>query len=272
MKSYKQLLMSVACSALFMGNMNVMAADAEIPADEFSSKIASGENVVLFKIHDVKPIKNPDGIVKDCEFNLTLYNRSPKRVDKATIRLSWIDESISQVINEEDKKDIDEIVNEKEKGEEFLNENQPQARPIKTEDVASKTLVTTVVLPQIKPFRQVSLKSKIKSDRCFLMIENADFSFPDCQITEPESSSSQGASLRVGSLDGVGGANECQSLFRFVSPKDPEYYREFQKVSFNEEAEKRQESRKKDNKEMKDAYDKMIASIKEVSETLSSIK
>ncbi len=52
MKSYKQLLLSVACATLMMGNTSVMAEDA--PADEFSSKIASGENVVLFKVHDVK--------------------------------------------------------------------------------------------------------------------------------------------------------------------------------------------------------------------------
>ena len=263
MKSYKQLLMSAACATLLLGNVNAIAAD-EPPADEFSSKIASGENVVLFKIHDVKPIKNPDGIVKDCEFSLTLYNRSPKSVDKSTIKLSWLDESISEVIDEEDKKDIDDIVNKDENTEQYLNDSNQQVHPIKTEDVASKTLVTTIVLPQIKPFRQVSLKSKIKSDRCFLMIEDADFSFSDCSVSEPENSSS--------GMKGGSASNDCQTLFRFVSPKDPEYYREFQKVSFNEESEKRQEVRKKDNQEMEAAYDKMISSLKEITDTLKSIK
>ena len=263
MKSYKQLLLSVACAALVMGNTSAMADEEVVPNDEFSSKIASGENVVLFKVHDVKPIKNQDGVVKNCEFRLTLYNRSPKNVDKATINLSWVDDSISEVIDEEDKKDIDEIADAKEDNDGYINDKQPQVRPIKTEDVTSKTLTTTVALPQIKPFRQVSLKSKIKSDRCFLMIENADFSFSDCSVTEPETSSGMSSS---------GSKSDCQSLFRFVSPRDPEYYREFQKVSFNEEAEKRQKMREKDKNEMDEAYKKMMASLKKVSETLQSLK
>lgn len=264
MKSYKQLLLSVACAALFVGSTGAMADEEKVSENEFSSKIASGENVVLFKVHDVKPIKNQDGVVKNCEFSLTLYNRSPKNVDKATMNLSWVDDSVSEVIDEEDKKDIDEIAKTKEYNEGYINDDQPQAHAIKTEDVVSKTLATTVVLPQIKPFRQVSLKSKIKSDRCFLMMENADFSFSDCSVTEPDSSSS-----------GVNSGNsksDCQSLFRFVSPKDPEYYREFQKVSFNEEAEKRQKLQEKDKSEMDETYKKMMASLKKVSETLQSLK
>ena len=61
MKRYKQLLMSVAGLAILFGTVAVKAAETE-GDNEFASKIASGENVVLFKIHDVKPIKNDDGV------------------------------------------------------------------------------------------------------------------------------------------------------------------------------------------------------------------
>ena len=68
------------------------------------------------------------------------------------------------------------------------------------------------------------------------------------------------------------GGGDCKSLFRFVSPRDPEYYREFQKVSFNEEAKQRAEKRKKDVDELDASYKKMIESLNAMTETLESIK
>ena len=262
MKSYKKLFMSVACATLMLGSFGVKAED-QVDSGEFSSKIASGENVVLFKIHDVTPIKNEDGVLTDCEFGLTLYNRSPKSVDSATIDLSWADEGISSVIDDEDKKENDEIAAGK------VN-SFTQARQPKTETFETKTLTTSVVLPQIKPFRQVSLKSKIKSDRCFLMIENAEFSFSNCAVSD--TSASTGSGRRLVSGGRTSGMSECQTLFRFVSPKDPEYYREFQKVSFNEEAAQRLEARKKDIDELEENYNQMMKNLGGVVETLDSIK
>lgn len=267
MKSYKQLLLSAVCATFFLSAMNVFA-EEEQKDNDFLSSISSGENVVLFKVHDVKPLRNEDGIVTECEFGLTLYNRSPKNISNATMQLSWLDDGVSMVIDDEDKQDIEDIAADAKK-KNFINNRQLKLPRPKTEDFVSKDLMATVVLPQIKPFRQVSLKSKIKSDRCFLMIGDANFSFSSCSITESDSGSGSGV-RRSGGLMQEGGS--CQTLFRFVSPRDPEYYREFQKVSFNEEAEKRSELRKKEINELEENYNRMIDSLDNTLDVLMSIQ
>ena len=259
MKSYKQLLMSVAGLAILLGAVATKAAEAE-GDNEFASKIASGENVVLFKIHDVKPIKNDDGAVTDCEFGMTLYNRSPKSVDTATMNLAWFDQGISDVIALEENLAVEEAVKPKKREIASLKQNVSMA---KTEDFASADLTTSISLPQIRPFRQVSLKSKIKSDRCFLLIENADFSFSECKVTEPTGTTTKRLSAAKGAED-----TGCKSLFRFVSSRDPEYYREFQKVAFNEEQKRKEEMRKKELDEMEITYKKMINDLTAITNTL----
>lgn len=258
MKSCKQLLLSAVCAAAVFGTTAVRAAETA-DADEFSSKIASGESVVLFKVHDINPIKNEDGIITDCEFGLTFYNRSPKSIDAATMNLSWTDEGIANVIDFEEQQDISMT-------SQSVRSLSQAAQP-KTADVTSKDLTTSVVLPQIKPFRQLSLKSKLKTDRCFLMLENADFSFTVCNVTDTSVNTN---TRRLTSSKGQTGS-DCASLFRFVSSKDPEYYREFQKVSFNEEAARRQEERKKNMEEIDESYNKILEGINNITETLNSI-
>ena len=175
MKTYKQLLTGVACAVLALGSLNVQAEEATAPdtSNEFASKIGSGEKVVLFKIHDIKPVKNKEGVVTDCEFALTLYNRSPKSIDAATLDLTWTDEGIASVIEEEKRQEKSEDKN----AVKSLNQKVSQPNKIKTEEVADTTLKTSIILPQIKPFRQVSLRSQLKSDKCFLMLENVEYSF-----------------------------------------------------------------------------------------------
>lgn len=255
MKSYKHLLMSVACATFMLGNFAAFAAE-EAGTNEFSSKISSGENVVLFKVHDIIPLKNEDGVVTDCEFGLTLYNRSPKSIDSATMTLSWLDEGVAEVIQEETKRSQGQV------------NSLTQAKQPKTSDVVSKDLTTSVILPQIKPFRQVSLKSKLKSDRCFLMMEEAKISFTACHVTAAESNDTN---KRLASIRSTGGGEDCQALFRFVSPRDPEYYREFRKVSFNEEASLREENRKKDVDEIDANHKKVIDALNKAAKALNSI-
>ena len=275
MKCYKQLLMGAACAAFILSGVNVNAAEEGAAADdEFVSKITSGENVVLFKIHDVASLKNDDGVITECEFSLTLYNRSPKYIDGATIDLTWVDEGVSSVIEEEEKKDIEDVAAGRDKVR--------RMKLPKTENFVSKDLTASVNLPSIKPFRQVSLKSKIKSDRCFLMIEDATYTFSSCNVSDTGSSNtnknpSAGNAIRLNSSilaqsgSSVGGGSECDNLFRFVSARDPEYYREFQKVSFNEEASQRQESRAKDLKEFEDNYGKIMENLNDAVTTLEGI-
>lgn len=266
MKTYKQLLLGAVCSVFFLGVSNSLAETNDKDGSEFMSNIASGENVVLFKIHDVKPIKNDEGIATDCEFSFTLYNRSPKNIDDVKMELSWLDDGVSSVIDEEDEKSVEETVDEDYEG--YLNAERIKTEKPKTENFVSRNLKTSLVLPLIKPFRQISLKSKIKTDRCFLLLKDASFSFDTCSVSEDKTD----ASSRRGAFhSNVSVSNACVGLFKFVSPRDPEYYREFQKVSFNEEAIKREEAMKKDIDGLKKDYDSMVSTLDEVSSVLNII-
>lgn len=274
MKTYKQLLMSAACAVLALGSVNAQAED-EDAGNEFASRIGRGEKVVLFKIHDVKPIKNKKDVVTDCEFGLTLYNRSPESIESATLDLVWTDQGIVSVINEEKKQEK----TEEKKTVKSLNEKYSQPTQIKTADVSDTSLKTSVILPQIKPFRQVSLRSQLQSDKCYLMMEDVDFSFSSCKIKDEAAKNDSVKSHRLSTALGDSASrevsaelNRCKSMFRFVSPRDPEYYREFQKISFNDQTVQKSEARKKDVEELGQAYDKMLKSLSSLTETLDSIK
>ena len=58
---------------------------------------------VLFKIHDIVPVKNADGVVSSCELGATFYNRTDKEISNAALNLIWTDEVIVDAINQEDR-------------------------------------------------------------------------------------------------------------------------------------------------------------------------
>ncbi len=253
MKNGRQLFASTACALLMFGISTARAADDN---NEFASRIAAGTNVVLFKVHDVTPVKNDDGVVTECEFGVTLYNRSPDSVENALLNLSWKDEAISDVIAQEAKEAKNEV-----------NSLKASAERKTTASLETPALTASINLPAIKPFRQVSLKSKIASDRCFLMVNDASFTLENCNIITADSSVRSSRSLI--SKANKAAASNCMSLFKYVSARDPEYYREFQKVSFNDEAKQRQEARKKDEDALQDSYKAMLDSLNKITETLA---
>ena len=253
MKNGRQLFASTACALLMLGISAACAADDN---NEFASRIAAGTNVVLFKVHDVAPIKNEDGVVTDCEFGVTLYNRSPDSVENALLNLSWKDEAISDVIAQESKDAKNEV-----------NSLKSSVERKTTASLETPALTASINLPAIKPFRQVSLKSKIASDRCFLMVNDASFTLENCNIISSDTSVRSSRSLV--SKANKAAAGNCMSLFKYVSVRDPEYYREFQKVSFNDEAKQRQEARKKDVDELQDSYKAMLENLNKITETLA---
>lgn len=259
MKNGRQLFASTACALLMFGISTARAVDDN---NEFASRIAAGTNVVLFKVHDVTPIKNDDGVVTECEFGVTLYNRSPDSVENALLNLSWKDDAISDVIAQEAKE-----AKEAKKFQKEVNSLKSSAEYKTTASLETPALTASISLPAIKPFRQVSLKSKIASDRCFLMVNDASFTLENCNIISADASVRSSRSLI--SKANKAAAGNCMSLFKYVSARDPEYYREFQKVSFNDEAKQRQEARKKDVDALQDSYKAMLDSLNKITETLA---
>lgn len=234
---------------------------AEDGNDELVSRIGAGTEGVLFKIHDVKPIKNHEGLITDCEFNATFYNRSEKNVDNAVVELTWNDQAIADIIAKEKKEIAERSKRDATLGnfDAFSSYNQPQES--ETERLTPAALKASIRIPPLKPYRQISLKSKINSDRCFLMIEDAEFKLQSC------SASVQGSSNVVSPT-----GSSCEGLFKFVSSKDPEYYREFKKVSFNEEKKNKQNARKKEQQDITSTYDKAVSEMSKATDIMGQIK
>nr|QIM10632.1 hypothetical protein PlAlph_5240 [uncultured Alphaproteobacteria bacterium] len=236
--SISKTVLSLAATFLVAANIN--AANAA----------ESGE-AVLFKIHDITPVKNSDGEVVGCDYSATFYNRSDITIRNATLNLSWKDTAIDGVIEQEKKEDS--VKNRR---------NISRARST-TERTTDKTVETLLEVPTIKPAKQIVVKSRVNTDRCFLLIDNASFNVKDCNA---ENATGQAAS---GRKRGEGG---CTRLFSYVSAEDPQYYLEFKAMTVDEEKTEVEEQRTKEKNVADEMYKKSVAAIEATNSIVSGIK
>ena len=95
------------------------------------------------------------------------------------------------------------------------------------------------------------------------MLNDAEFSLENCSAVDPEQS---GMTMQSA------GAAACDNLFRIVSARDPEYYRELKKVSFNEEKKIIQNARKKEEQELTETYDKAVSNLSKATDIMGQIR
>lgn len=97
MKIQNTFLSGIAGLMLAAGAANAQTADAKTPPAHEEE-----DEAILFKVHDVKPIKNSKGDeVNACDFYVTFYNRSNKDINGAQLDLTWVDNSLIDVVNAE---------------------------------------------------------------------------------------------------------------------------------------------------------------------------
>lgn len=208
---------------------------------------AAASDAILFKIHDVVPVKNADGNVVSCDVGATFYNRTDKEVSNASLNLIWADEVVADAINQEER-------NARESKK--FRRNVPRYN---TATYNSRNVTMSLRLPTMKPYQQVTLKSKVNTDRCFLLLNDMEIEITNCG-TGAESKAVSGRAN-----------NNCDNLFRFISPKNAEYYSEFKPISLEEqntEEEAQSNQQKQDvNTLYKEAIDSISALSKKMSET-----
>ncbi len=215
-------------AALFMVNP-VLAADEE----------DAGVGEILFKIHDVIPEKNADGKVLHCNIGATFFNRTNVDIANMSITLRWEDEVVSDMIDLEERED-------KEK-----RRVAPRAARSRysTASFNSKTIDLNVKLPPIKSMQQISMKTQVDTDRCFLLLNDMEVTVNNCGTL---------------AVSGKAGKDQCANIFQYVSPKMPEYYTEFKETSYDKQIIIEDEEMANMRKEV----DKMIA---DASATIESI-
>lgn len=226
----KNKILLSAVSGLLMS----VSADAFAAADE-----------IIYKIHDITPVEE-DGEVKACEFGITLFNRASETVSEIRLDLGWKDEVIA-----------DAIKNEKNEKNTAPTDTGRTRRGMSTADFTSDVISTSVSVPPLEPSKQVSLKSKIDTDRCFLLMGDVQTIVRSC---------------KVGGSSKDKKAGVCSDMFKYISPQNPEYYTGFSEVSYDAQKAEEEKQNAKDLEELNQVYQGAVNSLRKVNKTLSSIR
>lgn len=210
-----------------------------------SSVQAQNAPEVIYKIHDVMPIKENNEVVS-CDYSVTFYNRAPEMVSNLDLNFSWLDSVIDDQIKEEKK---EKFVDSKNKVSGYTGKS-------KTEEYSSKKISANVSVPPLPSQKQISIKSNIKTDRCFLLLQQPDLTVNKC---------------RYGTSSSEKQAGICKNLFVYVSPEQGDYYTEFKPISYKQEQSQTEEENTKEKEELENIYNKALDSVKRMSKTLSSM-
>lgn len=237
-------------SKIFLSVLGLLAGGCAFSA----SALAADSEAVLFKIHDVQPIKGTLEQTVACDYDVTFYNRSQKDLSSASLLLTWTDSTIDTVILNEKNKDARE-------GRQGFNQAIADMEANSPVQVSSQLEV-----PALAPQKQVSIHARIQSDRCFLLTGPVDVQVKTCNIKGNADTSSRS---RYASNSG---GTSCDGLFVFVSPENPEYYREFRPISYDDEKIQSEKRRNQERTDINTQYDAVVNEISKISTVLEGIK
>lgn len=209
------------------------------------------EDALLFKIHDITPVKNDDGEVTACDFNTTFYNRSSYTLRTAEVDLGWKDSTINKVVEDEKKESA---------------RNRRGRAISETERTTPIDLNTVLEVNSLRPHKQITINSRINTDRCFLLLEDVDFKIKSCNV--------EGLQDRRGARRTGGGlaSDGCTRLFKFVSAGDPQYYLEFKEITLSEQDAQLAAQKKEQQSEINNMYTKALGELDAAGAIVTNIK
>lgn len=222
-------------------NAKLFAACLGFGMASYINAAAAAADAVLFKIHDIVPVKNADGNVTSCDVGATFYNRTANEIANASLNLIWADEVVADAINQEERN-----------AKEAQRLNRRTVARYNTATYNSRNVSMSLRLPPLKPYQQVTLKSKVVTDRCFLLLNDMEIEVTNCGTS---------ADAGKGSVSARNAAAVCSNLFRFVSPKSPEYYSEFRPISVDEQNAQEQSQSDQQKQEINNLYKETVTSI-----------
>lgn len=234
---------------LFSALAFVMAGCVSVPS------VQAADDAILYKIHDVKPIKNDAGVLVGCDYNATFFNRTSSNLKSADINLVWFDDTVNNIAQQDQKKNEQASANRNTRNRKTTNQKLSE-----TSSVASVS--SSIQLANLAPSQQKTVHAKISSDRCFLLIGEASLAATNCDVASADNTSAT-------SFKGNQG---CNGLFKFVPASDPQYYSEFKQVSPEEEKAQQENTRIEQRNKINQAYGETLAQFKKVTEALNGIK
>lgn len=226
MRKLNVLLSSLGLSALLLTG-TAYSAD--------NNNTTSGN--VLFKIHDIAPEKDINGNVIGCNVSVTLFNNYDKALSNTQIALTWDDEVIEEIINQEEFEQKEAI---------HLNPNADRLR-YPTSKTTAPTISTTIKIPLINAHQQLSVKNKVNTDRCFLLINDMTVKVNSCSFSGDASND-----------------RSCKASFVYISPKDPQYFSEFKEISYENAVAAGEKEISKTKIENDDVYNDIVSTLQKI--------
>ena len=215
-------------------------ANAAPAKEEKVAKETSDNNAILFRIENIEPIRNKDGIIDKCSFIITAYNRTDEDLKEAELELSWTD-TISKRYNIQN----DQVV------------------AVEDDEEAESVATQTVVLDTIPAHTQKSFKSEVETDKCFSLFDSLNYVVKTC-ITEGEKLEMKNSKLL--------NKGSCVGIFNYINSKNPEYYSEFKDVPESVLEKQIEEEKKQEIAKITGKIDATVEELKKVDETLDQIK
>jgi len=223
----------------------------EVSEQAVNPALANKPQAILFKIHDIKPILNSDGVVMSCEYTATFYNRTPLSLRQAKLDFGWTDE-ISDLFP------IDETA-PAEKTEDKPSKNAPKVESL-------GTIQSSVDVPALGSLKQVSVRGTAQTDKCFALFDTLKFKVSNCNVLNQESSP-ENRPLRVN-----GGDSSCTALFTYVNSEHPEYYGEFKAISYEEQIQQEKTQEEKEQEIIDSVNKKISTDLTQTDTIVSNIK
>ncbi len=243
MKKSIQYLSSVISGVIFLISGSAYAVETEEVKEP-----TTRNDAVIFKVHEIEPTLK-DGIVTGCDFSVTLYNRTSINFRSFTINMAWKD-AVDERFNFEQYMKSFVDPKELEEHKEFLQQ-----------DSAAKPMTVDLTVNAFGADKQISVRSHVENDKCYLMLTDAEYTVTPCDI--------------VRSIDNEATKNingkECTQLFQFVNTSNPEYFGQFKNMSATELAEQEKLIESNELADIDLIINKVVENIETSDKTLSSI-
>lgn len=247
MKVVKKALYSTLMLACFSFAASVHAQE-KATANADSTK----PRAVLFKIHEIKPVENDEGTITHCDFLVTFYNRTTESFRSATINMGWTDKVSERYFSEDATEPADENIR--------------RSRSSRNNEEKLGTILTNVDMPSLGSYKQASVKATVKTDKCFLLLDNLNYQVGSCNMLGEGETLSSSRRSRATKEDA-----SCANLFEYVDSKNPEYYDEFKNISFSEQERIMAEEKKHDTSDIDNVYKETIKNFEKAESVLENI-
>lgn len=227
----------IAFTGLALGCLVTLNAIAAEP--EESVKETSDIGAVLFRIENIIPIANQDGLTDQCSFMVTVYNRMNKGLQTADVQLEWLDNiSGKYVVNG----DQIQVVNGKE---------------------ADKHITKEITIDNVAPHSQKSFAQKVNTDKCYLLLDNLQYSVKSCFM--------EGQAVQYKDGKAVNG-DGCVNNFNYIDSKNPEYYSEFKDVPASVLEKQVEEEKERELSKINKDVDSIMQTLDKAAKELEKIK